>query len=163
MYYLSVVIFYVYQPIQIFADMSLFIINKEVAFTRMIVIGFGSTRFIRVFDSLSVSDIESVVPRERQLTFLASFILVISNAEIIQGKRWRSKSSFCGAYWRWTKHPKKDQKTDGTSLISIFSTRVWVNIFWCTVLEITVTPSTDFVIAKKHRNYGGRMRTRRTT
>jgi len=59
-----------------------------------------------------------------------------------------SKSSFCGAYWRRRKHPKKDRKRDGSDSISIFPSRVWTNIFWCTVLKITATQSTDFVIAK---------------
>jgi len=55
LYYLPVVIFYVYQSIQIFADMPLYIINKEVTITRMTLIGFSSTRFIQNnnrFDSI---------------------------------------------------------------------------------------------------------------
>jgi len=63
-----------------------------------------------------------------------------------------SKSSFWRAYWRWTKPPKKDWKTDGSESISIFSSRVWTNIFWCTVLEITATQSTDFVTAKNMKS-----------
>ncbi len=59
-----------------------------------------------------------------------------------------SKSSFCGAYWRWRKHTKEARKTDGTDSISIFSSSVWTNIFWCTVLKITTTQSIDFVTAK---------------
>jgi hypothetical protein len=59
-----------------------------------------------------------------------------------------SKSSFCGAYWRQWKHPKKDWKRDGSDSISIFPSRVWTNIFWCTVLEINATQSKDFVIEK---------------
>ncbi len=89
--------------------------------------------------------IKSVVQAELRLTFLAILILIISN---IENNKIHRKSPFFRASCRRTETPTKDRKTKGTSSISIFSSRVWTNIFWCTVLEITATQSTDFVTAK---------------
>jgi hypothetical protein len=80
------------------------------------------------------------------LTFLATFILIISNIEM---NKMHGKSPFFRASCIWTETPKKDRKTKGTSSISIFSFRVCTNNFWCAVLEFIATQNDNFRCVRK--------------
>jgi len=81
------------------------------------------------------------------LTFLAAFILIISNVE---KKQTNSKFGFCPAPCKQTKAFKKDWNTEGTYSILIFSSRAWPNIFWFFV-EIIATQNTNFLCQRWQR------------
>jgi hypothetical protein len=118
-----------------------------------------------------ISDqLTAIVQREKRLTFLAGFILIISNSNIeleemtlsflatfiliisnIETNKIHEKSPFFRTSCRRTKTPTKDRKTKGTSPILIHSFRVWTNNFRLAVLKILATENDNFRCVRKER------------
>jgi hypothetical protein len=113
-----------------------------------------STCFERrmLIDRLIISMIHyllsAVDKKEWRLTFLAIFILIISNAK---KNRVHKKSSFFGAICKRTEPATRDQETEGIDLVLIFSSRVRTSIFWLSVLEIIAKENTNFRCVRLER------------
>jgi hypothetical protein len=45
----------------------------------------------------------------------------------------------------------KNRKANDTNPVSLFLSLVWTNIFWCFVLEITVTQNSKFLCVRRER------------
>ena len=84
---------------------------------------------------------ESVVSIEFQLTFRASYILIISKVE---NSQIHSKTPFCRTFCKRTEGLMKDRTKNSISSILVLWFRVWTRIYGSSVLEIIRTQNEHF-------------------